>query len=90
MKPADIDALLALLGGIAMYNDKGYIWTNHSPEQIAEVRANARVAIHAFIARVGAENIPAAVLAEIEAAEAVEDGNGRVHETVQGMLLDRQ
>jgi hypothetical protein len=68
--------LLELLGTIGSYNDKGISWTGAAPAAVAEMRAGFRRALDAFIADVGADDLPAPLLDYLRSPRAVEDGDG--------------
>lgn len=86
MTPEDIDKLISLLGGMASYNDKGYIWMGHDAQKLDAEQRSYRAALDRFIETVGAGNIPPAVLTELQAEGVETDGSGLVRERVAVLL----
>jgi hypothetical protein len=78
--------LLGLLGGMAMYNDKGFEWSNHSPAQVENERVAFDRMLAAFIADVGPENIPGRVLAVLRLPDLRSDASGRHVDSVRDLL----
>lgn len=79
MTAEEYDELIQLLGAIGLFNDKGVHWSEATEARIAEVRENFRQCLDAFIARVGAEQLPAWLLAYLQAPECVSDDSGEVY-----------
>lgn len=86
MSPEAIADLSRMLSGMAMYNDKGYIWYRHTNEEIETTRSGFRASIERFIASVGEANIPTQVLVELRSPELEADGNGIYRERIQSLL----
>ncbi|WP_084089324.1 hypothetical protein [Andreprevotia lacus] len=69
--------LIDLLGNIAMYNDKGWQWTGHSPAQIASTRDGFQRSLLALQANIPTARLGAELVAAIENGTAANDDSGR-------------
>jgi hypothetical protein len=78
--------LLSLLGQIAMYNDKGHIWSKHAPERVAEEQAKAQREILELITEVGEHCFPDGLLLELKAGAASRDSSGSIRHQVAHCL----
>jgi hypothetical protein len=65
--------LVEVLGGIAMYNDKGYQWSGDSAEQIAEERSKAQAEIERLLTAIGTENGPSDLLDALKSGHASQE-----------------
>ncbi len=82
------EKLIELLHSIAMYNDKGYIWYRHSHEESEKMRAKWRCEIDDLIARIGENNFPANLLAELHQPDILQDDSGSYAEEVSAWFSE--
>jgi hypothetical protein len=66
-----------ILESIAGYNDKGAMWSGHSPEQVAHQRDEARAGMAAILDEIPVNKIPEPLRLAIESGDAFTDWNGR-------------
>lgn len=68
--------LLALLGSIAAYNDKGWQWSGHDAARSQALRSGWSADIRALLDQIDADALPAELRRELLSHDAVQDGNG--------------
>lgn len=71
--------LVQLLGAIGLFNERGTLWSEATPERIEEVRAYFRQCLDSFIKRVGAEQLEPGLLTYLESEQAASDDSGEVY-----------
>lgn len=71
--------LVQLLGAIGLFNEKGTLWSEATPERVEEVRAYFRQCLDAFIAQVGADTLEPALLDYLRSDKAVSDASGETY-----------
>lgn len=71
--------LVQLLGAIGLFNERGTLWSEATPERVEEVRAYFRQCLDSFIKRVGAEQLEPGLRAYLESERAVIDDSGEVY-----------
>lgn len=89
MTKDQIKQLMDTLKGLSSYNDKGYIWMSHSPEQVEAARQRYRESIDEQIASIGEAEVPKAVLDELRSEKLIEDGSGLIHERIEAQLVPK-
>lgn len=88
MRPKDPRArLLDHLDGLAAYNDKGFIWSRHTPEEVRDHQRQAQLAIDRLILEIGEEAFSPDLLLRLRGGEAATDAFGTVHEQARQELL---
>ncbi|WP_426170768.1 hypothetical protein [Pseudoduganella sp. R-34] len=66
--------LIDVLDIAAMYNDKGYMWSGHSPERRAEIVAGYQVSMLSLMGQIGADALaPELAQAIVSGAAAWDD-----------------
>ncbi|KAF1007940.1 MAG: hypothetical protein GAK28_01416 [Luteibacter sp.] len=68
--------LIYLLGGAAMYNDKGYMWTGDTPEKSEALREGWQKHIDDYLSHMDLSTIPAELEAALRDGRAARDGGG--------------
>jgi len=71
-----VATLLRVLGSAASYNDKGCVWSGHSPEKQAEFRAELQGQIRALAISIGASEMGEDLYEALMSGAAVEDASG--------------
>lgn len=79
--------LVEVLGGIAMYNDKGNQWSGDSAEEIAEERSKAQGEIERLVTAIGADNLPMELLDALKSGRASQDWSGDFRRMAEQYLL---
>jgi hypothetical protein len=70
-----VATLLRVLGSAASYNDKGCIWSGHSPEEQAAFRAELQEQIRALAISIGAAEMGHDLYEALMSGAAVEDAS---------------
>ena len=60
-----------------MYNDKGYVWANHMPDQTEHLRAQWREELVQLFAQLEQRDAPAALALAVKSGEAAADSSGQ-------------
>lgn len=81
------ERLVAHLGGIAGYNDKGYQWSGHSPEEVRANQEQAQAVVLRLIAEIGEQAFSRDLLAKLKSGAAVRDGSGDIQLQAKRELL---
>lgn len=68
--------LLALMSRMAMYNDRGYIWSGHAAERVAQEQATAQQRVMQLLAELETADIPTDLLAALRSGLVVADVSG--------------
>jgi len=68
--------LLALLGSIAAYNDKGWQWSGHDAAHSEALRAGWSLEIRDLLDTIEADALPAQLRQELLTRAPVQDGDG--------------
>ena len=71
--------LVQLLGAIGLFNERGTLWSEATPERVEEVRAYFRQCLDSFLTRVGPEQLAPELREYLESARAVSDASGEVY-----------
>ena len=78
--------LLEILGGIAMYNDKGFEWNKHSTAQVEHEREKAFTEIQKLVSEIGEERFPEGILFSLRSQRPVIDPTGQYKQAVAQCL----
>jgi len=80
------ERLVGLLHSVAMYNDKGYIWMNDSPEKSDSLRKEWRQEIDGLILKIGKKNFPPEILQMLQSPDLILDWSGRYVEKIEAWV----
>jgi hypothetical protein len=78
--------LVDVLGGIAMYNDKGHVWSRDAPERIAMEQAKAQAEIDHLLSVVGEGHFSEELMLALKSGPAVRDSSGAFRSKVAEYL----
>ncbi len=78
--------LVGHLHGLAGYNDKGFIWSRHTPEEVQGHRRQAQEAIDKLVLEIGEEAFSADLLRKLRYGTAATDAFGSVEEQARREL----
>ena len=81
--------LIEVLGSIALYNDKGHIWSRHTSERIAEEQQKAHTSIQSLVHEIGEQQFASELLAALQSHRPVQDCTGTFKEQVQQCFRER-
>lgn len=71
--------LVQLLGAIGLFNERGTLWSEATPERIEEVRAYFRQCLDNFLNRVDPEQLTPELRDYLQSEHAVSDDSGEVY-----------
>lgn len=89
---ANTDQIIKLidsLSGLAIYNDKGYIWTNHNEAQQQEIRNSHRIYINKFIEEHG-EKLPQEAIDILMDEKLIFDDSGDYANKLKKLVLNNK
>jgi hypothetical protein len=69
--------LLRAVKHLAIYNDKGISWSNHTQEQAQAERAMSIAKIKALVVEVGEANLPSEFIGSLKSGELATDLTGK-------------
>ncbi|QEN89964.1 hypothetical protein FZC33_28250 [Labrys sp. KNU-23] len=75
------------LHGIAGYNDKGYLWSRHTPAEAQANQDEAQAVILRLIDEIGAAAFSRDLLAELQSGAGARDDSGNLAEWTRRELL---
>lgn len=75
------------LGGIAGYNDKGYLWSGHTPPEVQANQDEAQAVILRLIGEVGEAAFSRSLLAKLQSGAGARDDSGDLAEWARRELL---
>jgi hypothetical protein len=83
--------LARLLGGLAMYNDKGFIWAGHSPEKVNVEIEEMKRKIQLLVDEIGPKEFPDSLLASFRSSAILGKDDGELKDKVEklfGLLIN--
>lgn len=81
-----VTELVAFLGSLAFYNDKGFEWAGHSSEKVIEERAKAQKEIQILLNKIGEHRFPAPLLEALKNGQVVSDATGTYKNKVEALF----
>ncbi|HEY4199247.1 MAG TPA: hypothetical protein VGM83_01685 [Devosiaceae bacterium] len=78
--------LIQHLGSIAGYNDKGRLWSNHTPDEVRANRQQAQAVILRLVAAIGTEAFSPQLLEKLQSGAAVLDESGDIEAQARAEL----
>lgn len=79
--------LVDQLHGIAGYNDKGYLWSRHTPAEVQANQDEAQAVILGLIAEIGEPAFSRDLLIELRSGAGARDDSGNLAEWARRELL---
>lgn len=68
--------LVSELSSLAIYNDKGFEWSGHTPEQVDAYRAKAQRELEELVALIGEAHLPPAFIQGLRSGRVAVDWSG--------------
>lgn len=84
---AALAELAEVLHSLAGYNDKGFIWSGHTPTESDTLRQKYRPQIAALIAIIGDRSLPPALIEAFRSGELLLDDSGKYAEQADNWKL---
>lgn len=75
------------LNGLAGYNDKGFLWSRHTPDEVRDERRQAQQVIDRLVGEIGENAFSADLLQKLRDGAAATDPSGAVEEQARRELL---
>jgi hypothetical protein len=81
------ERLLDHLNGIAGYNDKGFLWSRHTPDEVRSNQRLAQAVIDRLVEEIGEAVFSAGLLEKLKNGSAATDVTGAVEAQARAELL---
>jgi hypothetical protein len=75
------------LGGLANYNDKGFLWSRHDADQVRDHQRQAQQALDKLVDEIGEEAFSADLLQKLRSGAAATDASGDIEEQARAELM---